>query len=338
MKILSHVQMSKKKCLGYLIGIIAAAFLPFILKGTFQHHVLCMVLIWSVISMGWNFLGGYAGQVSIGHAAFYGIGAYTSSLLFLWLGVTPWLGMWAGMGLSVIVAMCIGAPLLRLKGHYFAVATMAVGESCRVVFTNWKQIGGATGVDFLNKKVLMWYSMQFPNKLYYYYVFFGFALIVLMLAIYLDRSKFGYYLRTIKGNENAAESIGIDTARYKLIAYMLSAAIVSLGGSLYAQYMMYIDPSMLMSLKISLMICLVTVLGGVGTVVGPFIGAVVLTFISEYTRVLAGGTGTGIDQIIYGVLVVFVVLYLPNGIISLIDKKQKPKAPPQNKREEASKV
>ena len=322
-KMFAHVRLSKVQKIGYPLGILIAIVLPLLFQGTFSRHVLCLILIWSILGMGWNFIGGYAGQVSIGHSVFYGIGAYTSALLFMWFNITPWIGMWVGMAISVFVAFCIGRPLLRLKGHYFAVATMAVAECCRVIFVNWKTVGGATGLDFLNKNVSMWYSMQFQDKLQYYYVFLVFAVVVLGIVIYFDRSKFGYYLRTIKGNENAAESVGIDTTRYKLIAYMLSAAIVSIGGSLYAQYMVYIDPTMLMVLKISLMICLVTVMGGIGTVIGPIIGAVVLTFISEYSRMLMGGTGTGIDQIIYGALVIIVVLYIPNGIVSLFKKRPK---------------
>ena len=322
-KMFAHVRLSKAQKIGYPLGILIAIVLPLLFQGTFSRHVLCLILIWSILGMGWNFIGGYAGQVSIGHSVFYGIGAYTSALLFMWFNITPWIGMWVGMAISVFVAFCIGRPLLRLKGHYFAVATMAVAECSRVIFVNWKTVGGATGLDFLNKNVSMWYSMQFQDKLQYYYVFLVFAVVVLGIVIYFDRSKFGYYLRTIKGNENAAESVGIDTTRYKLIAYMLSAAIVSIGGSLYAQYMVYIDPTMLMVLKISLMICLVTVMGGIGTVIGPIIGAVVLTFISEYSRMLMGGTGTGIDQIIYGALVIIVVLYIPNGIVSLFKKRPK---------------
>ena len=283
-----------------------------------------MIMIWSIVGMGWNFLGGYAGQVSTGHAVFYGIGAYTVALLFKYFMVSPWLSIFIGMGISMVIAVLVGWPLLRLNGHYFAVASMAVCECCRIIFVNIKSFGGATGLDFLNKKVNKWAALQL-EKIEYYYLFLIVAIIILALTIYLDRSKFGYYLRTIKGNQSAAESVGIPTTKYKLMAYMLSAAIVSLGGSLYAQYMLYIDPGMLMTLKVSLMILLVTVMGGIGRVVGPIVGAVILTVISEYTRVLAGGTGSGIDQIIYGLLVVLVVLYLPNGILSLFDKKKKAK-------------
>lgn len=322
----AHVKLTKAQWIGYAAGILVAAILPLFIKSQFTLHVMCMIIIWSIVGMGWNFLGGYAGQVSTGHAVFYGIGAYTVALLFKFFLISPWIGILIGMVISVIISVLIGWPLLRLQGHYFAVASMAVCECCRIVFVNLKQFGGATGVDFLNKKVNKWAALQL-SKTEYYYLFLAVAVLILGLVIYLDRSKFGYYLRTIKGNQSAAESVGIDTTRYKLEAYMLSAAIVSLGGSLYAQYMLYIDPSMLMTLKISLMILLVTVMGGIGTVIGPIIGAVILTLISEYTRVLMGGTGSGIDQIIYGALVIIVVLYLPNGVLSLFKKKPAKKAP-----------
>jgi branched-chain amino acid transport system permease protein len=297
------------------------ALLPIIIKDTFTRHVMIMILVWSIIGMGWNFIGGYAGQVSMGHSLFYGIGGYASAVCFLYYNITPWIGMWIGVLFSIAVALLIGAPLLRLKGHYFAVASMAVGEAGRIIFINTKYIGGATGLDFLKPKIPMWYSMQFNGKLYYFYLFLIFAAVILGLVIYLDKSKFGYYLRTIKGNEMAAESVGIDTSKYKLIAYVLSASIVSIGGSLYAQYMLYIDPLMLMTLNTSLMICLVTVMGGVGKVFGPFVGALILTVTSEYSRVLLGGSGKGFDLLFYGVMVIVVVLYLPDGILSLFKKK-----------------
>ena len=156
----------------------------------------------------------------------------------------------------------------------------------------------------------------------YYFLFLAFTVAIWFLINWLDKRKFCYYLRAIKGNETAAESIGIDTAKYKMLAYMLSAAIVSLGGSLYGQFMLYIDPSMLMTLQISMMIVLVAVMGGVGTINGPIIGSIVLTFISEFTRVNLGKYG-GIDMIVYGILVILIVLFLPGGILSLF--KQKPK-------------
>lgn len=318
-------EISKRNIICFLIGLCVVALLPLAVRGVFPRHVMIMILVWSIIGMGWNFIGGYAGQVSIGHSLFYGIGGYASAIGFLYFNITPWIGMWIGVGISIMIAFLVGAPLLRLKGHYFAVASMAVGEAGRIIFTNTKYIGGATGVDFLKPQVPMWYSMQFSTKLHYFYIFLIFALLTLFLVIYLDKSKFGYYLRTIKGNEMAAESVGIDTSKYKLMAYILSASIVSIGGSLYAQYMVYIDPNMLMTLNTSLMICLVTVMGGVGKIFGPIVGAIVLTMISEYSRVLLGGSGKGFDLLFYGILVIIVVLYIPDGMLSLLNKKKSKK-------------
>ncbi|MGI6004112.1 MAG: branched-chain amino acid ABC transporter permease [Christensenellales bacterium] len=310
--------------------------LPHIFKGAFPHHVMTMMCIWAILGLGWNYIGGYAGQVSNGHALYYGIGAYTCALSMQWLRLSPWISMWLGVALSAAIAAVIGKPLLRFRGPIFAIATMAIAECGRIAFINIREIGGATGVYFYNVNLPAFASMQFRNSYMYYYVYLAFAAGVFLLTKLLDKSKFCYYLRTIRGNETAAESVGINTGRYKMLAYMLSAAIVSLAGSLYAQFMLYIDPMQLMTLNISMMIVLVAVMGGIGTVIGPIIGAVVLTFISEYTRVYLGKYG-GLDMILYGALVILIVLFLPKGLISLKDKYADWKSRQNDKRMEVAK-
>ena len=155
-----HVKLTKLQWAAYGTGILSAFLLPLAARSSFSQHVLVMITIWSIVGMGWNFLGGYAGQTSTGHAVFYGLGAYSVAILFKFFGITPWLGMFVGILISVVVAALIGWPLLRLKGHYFAVASMAVCECCRIIFVNLKTFGGATGVDFLNKKVNKWLALQ----------------------------------------------------------------------------------------------------------------------------------------------------------------------------------
>lgn len=309
---------AKKVAIGVAIGLLVIA-APHIFRGAFSHHVMTMMCIWAILGMGWNYIGGYAGQVSNGHALYYGIGAYTCALSIQWFRLSPWVSMWIGVALSAGLAAVIGRPLLRFRGPIFSIATMAIAECGRIAFINTKAIGGATGVYFYNVKLPAIASMQFRNSYVYFYVYLAFAAVILLITKLLDKSKFCYYLRTIRGNETAAESVGINTTRYKMLAYMLSAAIVSLAGSLYAQFMLYIDPMQLMTLNISMMIVLVAVMGGIGTVIGPIIGAVVLTFISEYTRVYLGKYG-GLDMILYGVLVIIIVLFLPKGLISLKDR------------------
>lgn len=310
----------KNQLLWTGMALLAAIVLPLIMSGNFPRHVMTMIVIWIILGQGWNFIGGYAGQISNGHSLFFGLGAYTCALTMQWFRMTPWLSMWLGVLISVTIAFLIGKPLLRLKDHVFAIATMAVSECARIIFLNTKLFGGATGVYFYNQNLNKYLSMQFKDNLMYYYVYLFFAIAVLALTKYLDKSKFCYYLRAIKGNEVAAQAMGIDTPKYKMLAYMLSAAIVSLGGSLYAQFILYIDPSMLMTLKVSMMIVLVVVMGGLGTVVGPVIGAIILTVISEYSRAKLGKFG-GFDMVLYGILVIFIVLFLPNGVLSLIRKK-----------------
>lgn len=309
-----------KKYMSKIILLIVAALLPLLFTSTLEQHIMFLIVIWSIAGIGWNFIGGYAGQVSIGHALFFAIGIYTPAALFNLFHVVPWISLVIGVVLSVICAALIGVPLLRLRGPQFSIATMAVVECMRTILINAKVLGGSAGIDFLNKKVNPYLYMQFREKREYYWVALAFLVIALIIASKVSKSKFGYYLRSIAGNEMAAESVGINTSRYKSLAFMLSAAFVSVAGSLYAQYLLYIDPYVSSTMSVSLMIVLVVVMGGVGTVYGPIIGATVLVMISQYTRILFGGTGTGIDLILYGGLVIIVVLFLPHGVLPLLEK------------------
>ncbi|MBS6397648.1 MAG: branched-chain amino acid ABC transporter permease [Clostridiales bacterium] len=327
------VSNNKRWFTGLAICLVAAILFPQIVRIRFVWNLLSLILVWAVVGMGWNVIGGYCGQVSNGHSLFYGIGAYTVAITCQYWKISPWISIWIGALISVGVAWIFGKPLLRLKGHVFAISTMALAECARIIFVNWKWVGGATGVYIYTKGVNEYLYMQFKNPLNYYYVFLVFTVAILILIKVLDKSKFFYYLRTIKGNEMAAESVGINAAKYKNRAYMMSAAIVSIGGSLYAQFLLYIDPSTLMTLNISMMIVLTAVMGGVGTVEGPILGAIVLTTISEYSRVYLGHYG-GLDLILYGVLVILIVLFIPGGILSVFKKRiEKRDASEKKKRE-----
>ena len=311
---------NKNWFIGLIICTALAIIFPQVVKVRFVWNLLSMILVWSIVGMGWNVIGGYCGQVSNGHSLFYGVGAYSVALANSYYKLSPWIAIWIGTLISMALAFVVGKPLLRMKGHVFSISTMALAECARIIFINWKWCGGATGVYIYSKHVNEWAYMQFKNPLNYYYVFLMFTIATVVLIKCLDKSKFFYYLRTIKGNEMAAESVGINAASYKIRAYMLSAAIVSIGGSLYAQFMLYIDPSMLMTLNISMMIVLTAVMGGVGTVIGPILGAIVLTTISEYSRVYLGKFG-GLDMILYGVLVILIVLFMPGGILSAVEEQ-----------------
>lgn len=277
-------------------------------------NTVILVLMAAQAGVAWNMVGGYAGQVSLGHAAFYGLGAYTSTLLLIRFGINPWFGVLAGGGVAALLSLAFGWSCFRLKGHYFAMATIAVAELVQIFFTEWPFGGAAVGLYVpMDKQGWLW--MNFATKLPYYWLALGLLLLTLAANWWIERSYLGYYFRAIKDEPDAARSIGVNIARYKQIALSVSAFFTALGGSLYAQKELYIDPNSVLSTALSIKVALVAILGGVGTLLGPVIGAVVLTSIEEFTRTLFGGTGRGTDVIIYASLIIVVAVFYPTGLI-----------------------
>ncbi len=288
--------------------------LPFVVSSPSYMNLAILVLMAAQLGVAWNVLGGYAGQVSLGHAAFYGLGAYASTLLTLKFGFNPWLGMLAGGLIAAVLSVGFGWSCLRLKGHYFAMATIAVAEILQIVFTNWEFAGAAVGLTLSMDKT-GWAHMVFSDKTPYYWLALGLLVVTLAATVAIELSHLGYYLRAIKDEPDAARSIGVDIARYKQIALSISAFFTALGGSLYAQKELYIDPGSVLSTAMSIKMALVSILGGVGTLFGPVVGAVVLTTIEEVTRSSFGGSGKGTDLIIYAGLIVVIAVFYPSGLL-----------------------
>ena len=293
---------------------VAALALPFTTDDVSHLNLFILVMMTAQIGVAWNMLGGYAGQVSLGHAAFFGLGAYTSTILLLNFGVNPWLGMLAGGLVSAVLSMAFGWSCFRLKGHYFVMATIAVAEIVQIVFTNWEFAGSSVGLTVPMGQP-GWASMVFNDKRPYYWLALGLLVLTLLATVAIERSFLGYYLRAIKDEPDAARSVGIDISRYKQVALALSAFFTALGGSLYAQKELYIDPGSVLHTGLSIKMALVSILGGVGTLFGPVIGSVVLTTIEEFTRTLFGGSGQGTDIIIYASLIVVIAVFYPTGVI-----------------------
>ena len=298
-----------------LIAVLALALsLPLFVRNSSQLNYAILVLMIAQAGVAWNILGGYAGQVSFGHAAFYGIGAYTSTQLLLVFGLSPWLGMIVGGLMAVAFALLIGWPCFRLKGHYFAIATIAVAEILQVIVTNCDWLGGAVGLSLPLAEHGWWGFVFNKSKLPYYYIILGLLLLTLAVSWLLEHSYFGYYFRAIKDDPDAARSVGIDLTRYKLVAIAASSFLTALGGSFYAQKELFIDPGSTMATSLSIKMALVAILGGVGSLSGPVLGAVVLTAIEEATRAIYGGTGRGTDLVIYALLIIVVAVFYPGGI------------------------
>jgi len=290
---------------------------PFFFTRPFPRRVMILIFLFAMLGQAWNIVGGYAGQVSLGHAVFFGMGAYTSTMLVARWGVNPWLGMLAGAAVAVIVSAIIGYPCFRLKGHYFAIATIAAGEIVHILFVNWDWVGGARGifVPLVEESLL---NFQFhTSKTPYYYIALALAVVCFLATRWIERSRSGYYLRAIKEDLDAARSLGIDATKYKLIAMVISAAFSALGGTFYAQYVLYIDPASVLPLSLSIQVCLIAVLGGVGTLWGPLIGAAILIPMAEFTRVYLGGGGRALHLVIYGALVILVAVFQPGGLMAL---------------------
>jgi branched-chain amino acid transport system permease protein len=272
------------------------------------------------LGVAWNLLGGYAGQVSFGHAIFFGCGAYVSTTLLLNFGITPWLGMIAGALAAALLSLVVGWPCFRLRGHYFAMATIAVAEIAQAVATNWDAIGGAVGLSLPMQESFRAFVFN-TSKLPYYYISLGLLIVTLLVDYAVAKSHLGYYFRAIKDEPDAARSLGVSLTRYKLIAIALSSALTAAGGTLYAQKELYIDPASVLATSLSIKIALVAILGGVGTSYGPVAGAAILTAIEEGSRRWFGGSGRGTDLIIYGAIIVGIAVFKPQGIVGLVRRR-----------------
>ena len=281
-------------------------------------QVFVWVMFFAYLSAAWNLIGGFAGQYSIGHSGLVGIGAYTSSLLLIYGGLTPWIGMLVGGALAAAVGGLIGYPCFRLRGAFFSLVTIAFAEMLRVGLELTDRVGAIeiNGVRGLLLPVAgdrPW-QFQFTSKRPYYYVMLGLLLLVLTAGWVVKRSRLGYYLAAIRDDEDAVAALGTNPARVKLAAMMLSSFFAAIGGTFYAQLVGYITPTRTMSLDFSVQMVIVAVLGGIGTVLGPLWGAMVLVPIAEVTRALWGGSLQGIHLIVYGALLIVVIRYWPQGI------------------------
>ncbi len=313
----------RSRAVALTVAAVVALAFPLVAKSPSAQNTAIVMLMTAQLGVAWNLLGGYAGQVSLGHAAFFGCGAYVSTWLLLRFGLSPWLGMIAGAVVAAALSAVIGWPCFRLRGHYFAMATIAVGEIVQAVVTNWDALGGAVGL-YLPVAEGGWRGLVWnTTKLPYYYVALGLLALTLLVSALVVRSHVGYYLRAIKDEPDAARSVGVSLTRYKLLAIALSSAFTAAGGTLYAQKELYIDPGSVLSTSLSIKIALVAILGGVSTLTGPVLGAFVLTAIEEGSRRAFGGTGRGTDLVIYGLLITGVAVFRPAGLLGILQQRRR---------------
>ena len=299
----------------------AAACLPLFVQDVYVQNVLILTLMYAALSQSWNILGGYCGQISLGHALYFGLGAYATALLFTKFDVLPWFGMLAGGVISAAIALALGYPTFRLRGHYFVIATIVIAETAYLLILNWDWAGAALGIDVPVRQD-SWRTFQFTrSKLPYFYFALGLAAVTWLVTWALENSKWGYWWRAVKDNPEAAESLGVVVFHSKMAAAAVSAFFTAIGGGFYAQFVSYIDPDSVMSFQFSLLMALPAVLGGIGTLWGPALGAAILIPLTELTRSYMGGTGKGFDLIVYGTLVMAIALARPEGLVGLFARR-----------------
>ena len=288
------------------------AILPVIGLSSYMLHMIILVIMWSAVGMAWNLLAGYCGQVSFGHAAYFGVGAYTSGILYYQFDLSPWWGVPLSIVVVTIFSFLLGLIVLRLRGPFFGLATLAMGEVMRVSAENMNWLtGGNLGILIQER--------TWVNKTYYYYIILAIAAATFLVVKYLIESKLGYYFVAIREDQDAAESLGINTTWYKTIALCISGALTGIAGAFYTNYMGYIDPHIVFALHdVSIVTIMIVMVGGVATFWGPFVGAIIMVFLAELVRSIPG-LGVA-HQTFFGILLILIIIFLPNGIVGDFQK------------------
>jgi branched-chain amino acid transport system permease protein len=296
--------------------------IPFYLN----DHLLTVVItgfIWAYLCVCWNLVFGYAGQFSLGHMLFWGIGGYTSSVLLVNFGITPWIGMFAGGVLAALVAFLLSKLILRyrVKGVYFALITLAFAEVVMGLTTNWEYIKGSTGIllPLTNAPKNMFFMDRWP----YYYTILGFLVIAIWVSYLIKRSKLGYYLIAVREDEDAAETSGVPTSNCKTLIFVISAFMTAFAGTFYAQFFLYISPEIMFGFHSQMNMLIGTMVGGAGTIFGPVLGSLVFSFLGEILRGLPiehSRELVTVERMMWALVLMLVIFYLPGGLIKIIRK------------------
>lgn len=301
-----------------ILFILFLLLMPFV-SDAYYLNLFIMIFLYAALAGSWNLIGGYGGQMSLGHAVYFGIGAYVPTILAIRFGLTPWLGMFAGIGCSIVISFAVGSICFKLRGHYFAISTIILLEVMRLVFLREVRLtGGGVGLSVPYQGDSL-FHFQFLEKTPYFLISLAIMLLVVYANYRLSRSRTGYQLRAVGQNQEAAEVIGIDSANIKKKVLGLSAVLTSVCGTFWVQYMYFIDPDIAFGLAFSIEIALIAIIGGMGTVWGPVLGAFILRPVVEITSATLGGTYAGIHLIVYALILISVVIFKPEGLIALFN-------------------
>mgnify|MGYP000910277061 FL=1 len=320
------IEKNNKKTIILWAGLaVILLLIPMFVTKPYFLHVIIMCLLWAYLATSWNIIGGFAGQLSLGHGIYTAVGAYVTVMLFNTLGLSPWLGMFIAGAVAVLISLVIGFPTFGLRGAYYALATVAISEGVIVLINSIGDVGkfhvgGAEGL-ILKTVGNSWAAFQFSSKVPYYYIILIFLVLGIIAAKKIKDSRLGYYLVALREDEDAAAAIGINVRNNKLIAGAISAFMTALGGVFYAMLIRYLEPNAVAgAVSMSTQMVFMTIVGGAGTVFGPVIGGILLSLVSEFIRFYLGGQLMGLHLFVYGLIVLIIIIKQPSGIIALFDK------------------
>lgn len=312
-----------KKVLPFL-ALLAAIVVPLVVDFGYTMYSLVLVVLYMYWASAWNIMGGYTGLFAIGNGMYAGIGAYATGILFMFHGISPWLGIFIAGIIAGLVSLAVGYPVFRLKGMYYALATIAMMSALKIIFANETVVlgyhtNGANGLQIPVTGRIQ--DMQFMTKLGYYYVILFLLVVLLLVSNLISKSKMGYYFRAIKADEEAAGSLGVNVLGYKMTSHFISAFFTAIGGGFYAMLMVYVDPKTVFSFDFSVNMLLMAIIGGVGRLWGPILGAGILVPVKEIIRVNLGTKVAGLSAVMYGMVLMFVIYFMPNGILGWISDR-----------------
>jgi branched-chain amino acid transport system permease protein len=291
------------------------------------RDVILLSFLFAGLALAWNIAGGYAGLISFGHSAFFGVGAYTSTILLTRYGISPWIGIWAGAVIAALFGAVLALICARLRGPFFILSTLAFAEVVRIIALNWASLtGGPEGLSIPPTSSLS--GMVFASKETYAALMLGYLVFVYAITKGLEASRYGYYLFAIRDNEDAASAAGVNPLLGRALAMALSAALTGIGGSLFAQYFLYLDPTYVISPELSFQFALLPAVGGLGTAIGPVLGSFLITPLSELLRSYLGNAAAGLHLVIYSFGLIIVMLYFPAGLAGALNKLKRRRPTP----------
>lgn len=296
---------------------------PFISSHPFYRHVLTMIFFFAFLSEAWNLISGYGGLFSLAHAAFFGVGAYVTVVLYVDYGISPWVGLLAGGMCGVVVALIVGLTTFRLRQFFFVLSTLACSEAIRALFTYWR-LSVPTGLGTTVPRNPGMMNLTFNSELPYTLIIYIFLIIIVLVTWIITSSRVGFYLRAIKGDEDAALSLGVNVPRVKLFVFGISAFFTAVGGGFYGMYYNYVEPDIVFRVDLMLQYIVIAIVGGMATIAGPVIGSVILLPLTIFFRSWIGGLFAPVGFFVYGILLVVMIILAPGGImqgLSSLSKK-----------------